>query len=320
MGSRTSLLSTVIAAALLVVGHLPGAPRGAALGDPTPTVRPAAVVGTFYPANRDELAAAVASYLAQACPARHEGDLVALIVPHAGFVYSGLVAAEAYRQVVGRHYDTVVVAGPSHQVAFRGFAVSGADQWETPLGRVKLDQAGRNELLRLLSGAQVFDPAHAPEHSIEVQLPFLQAVAPDATLLPVLMPDGSLAAAQELGEALARYAQGRSVLLVASSDMSHYPGYEDAVRVDREVLSAIERLDAAHLEATVTELLARGVPGLSTCLCGQGAVKAILVAARALGADRVEVLHYANSGDVPGAPRDRVVGYCAVGIYRSRRP
>jgi len=137
-------------------------------------------------------------------------------------------------------------------------------------------------------------------------------------LLPLLMSDFSKQNCTALAEALAEWARGRRVLLIASTDMSHYPPYDDAVRVDRETLKAIATMDPGEVAATTKQLMSQGVPGLSTCLCGEGPVKAVLEACQLLGADRVEVLRYANSGDAPQGPRHNVVGYCAVAIYRMK--
>ncbi len=286
-------------------------------GPPDPTVvRSPAVMGRFYPADPDELDDMVSAYLEEALPAGGEDEIIALIAPHAGYMFSGRVAAEAYRQVAGQRYDTVVVVGPSHHERFRGFALSGADHFETPLGLVEVDRTLRETLLAR-SAFRVIDKAHEREHSIEVQLPFLQKVAPEAKLLPILMADASLEAASTLGGVLAELSRAGSVLLVASTDMSHYPTYEDAVRVDGEVLEAIETLDPEEVEAVTERLMSQDVPGLGTCLCGEGPVKAILAAARLLGARSARVLRYANSGDVPGASRERVVGYLAAAIHES---
>jgi AmmeMemoRadiSam system protein A/AmmeMemoRadiSam system protein B len=197
------------------------------------------------------------------------------------------------------------------------------DQWLTPLGPVDVDRAACNALAKAYPTARVLDAAHEPEHSIEVQLPFLQTSLGQFKLLPILMADFSDQSCAALAQALADWARNRSVLLIASSDMSHYPAYDDAVRVDHETLKAIETFDGqatfapAKLSATTRRLMSEGVPGLATCLCGEGPVKTVLAAARLLGADRVQVLHYANSGDVPTGSRESVVGYCAVAIYRT---
>ncbi len=282
-----------------------------------PTVRPAAVAGTFYPLVSEELRSGIESYLRKAPVPESRGELVALIVPHAGYVFSGPVAGYAYRGLEGQSYDTVAVIGPSHRVAFTGVALSGADRWATPLGEVAVDRAAC-EALAAAGAVRVYEGAHAPEHSIEVQLPFLQVVLGEFKLVPALMADFSAENCNALARPLAEWARGRSVLLVASSDMSHYPAYEEAVRVDGETLEAIQTLDPERVAATTQRLMSEGVPGLSTCLCGEGPVRTVLAAARLLGADRVEVLRYANSGDVPQGARGRVVGYAAVAVYRTK--
>jgi len=278
--------------------------------------RPPAVAGLFYPADASGLRAQVNACLEQPKGASPPGEPVALIVPHAGYTYSAGVAGHAYRQIRGKHFDTVVVIGPSHRMSFRGVALSGADFWDTPLGQVPVDRAATEALAKADRDAEVLDEAHLGEHSVEVQLPFLQTVLKDFQLLPLLMSDFSESNCSALAKALAEWARGRSVLLVASTDMSHYPAYDEAVRVDKEVLKAIEAMDANAVAATCRKLVGAGTPGLATCLCGEGPVKAVLMAARLLGADEAKVLHYANSGDIAGSPRDRVVGYCAVALYR----
>ncbi len=283
-----------------------------------PRVRPPAVAGTFYPADPAQLRAGVGEYIDDADIAEEPGELVALIVPHAGYPYSGPVAGHAYRTLAGRRYETVAVVGPSHRVPFDGVALSGFDEWHTPLGNVKIDRAGSDAIRGSHPNARVLDAAQGPEHSIEVQLPFLQVVLADFTLLPMLMVDFSSDNCAALARALAGWAEGKRALLVASSDMSHYPAYDDAVRVDGETLRAIETMDAEQVAATTKRLMGQGVPGLATCLCGEGPVKTVLMAAKILGADKVRVLKYANSGDVPHGSRGSVVGYCAVAIYRSR--
>jgi len=280
--------------------------------------RSPAVAGQFYPGNPTELRAEVAQCLERAQGAVERGRLVSIIVPHAGYSYSAPVAAHAYRQLQGKHFDTVVVIGPSHYMPFPGVALSGADKWDTPLGPVPLDRRACDALMKADKSAQVLDAAHTPEHSIEVQLPFLQTVLKDFKLVPLLMTDFSEANCSALARALAQWAKGRSVLLVASSDMSHYPSYADANRVDGETLKAIQSLDAKAVAAAAAKSLARGIPNLATCLCGEGPVKTVLMASRLLGADRAKLLRYANSGDVAGSPRERVVGYCAVAIYSSK--
>ena len=321
MKSRSRLV-VIMLAIVLAVGIIAvrGRPRQAFTSPPAhgqPVVRPAAVAGTFYPTEASELGADIRQYLSQVEPSPCPDTLVALIVPHAGYLYSAPVAAYAYRLLEGSSYDTVVVVGPSHRVPFTGFALTGADAWATPLGVVQIDREACDHLGESLPNARLLEAAHSVEHSVEVQLPFLQTVLGDFRLLPILMGDDSGESCSSLAQAIAEYARGRSVLLIASSDMSHYPSYEDAVRVDRQTLAAIETMEADRVAETTRRLLAENTPNLDTALCGEGAVKTVLTAARLLGADQARVLRYANSGDVPGVPHTRVVGYCAVALYRS---
>jgi hypothetical protein len=277
-------------------------------------------MGMFYPSAASALRDQIQSCLDKVDVRGAAGDLIAIIVPHAGYSYSAPVAAYAYRQVQGRSYDTVVVIGPSHRFPFSGVALSGTGQWLTPLGQVEVNRAATAAISKSCQAAQVLDTVHEPEHSVEVQLPFLQVALGQFKLVPMLMADFSDENCRGLAGALADWAKGKSVLLVASSDMSHYPSYDDAVRVDRETLKAIETMDAAQVTRTTKRLMSEGVPGLSTCLCGEGPVKTVLMAAKMLGADRAQVLKYANSGDVPRGPKAGVVGYGAVALYRSKSP
>jgi hypothetical protein len=279
-------------------------------------VREPAVAGSFYPAESSALRKAVEQFIGQAQVARERGELIALIVPHAGYEYSGKVAGCAYRQIEGRKYDTVVIVGPSHRVPFRGVALSGAGAWRTPLGHVPIDADAERAVAAADSKAQVLPEAHEVEHSVEVQVPFLQCTLKRFALVPVTMVDFSQTNCEALASALASIARRKRVLLVASSDMSHYPDYADAVRVDKATLRAIETLDARAVEKAAAREMSAGTANLATVLCGEGPVKTILMAARKLGANRVRVLRYANSGDVSGGDRSRVVGYCAVAIYR----
>jgi hypothetical protein len=322
-GWRIAVLAVVLVAVagVLLVRARPATSSGAAAAaEPrgSGVVRQPAVAGAFYPGSAAELRTAVEGYLAQASEVEGPGELVAFIVPHAGYVYSAPVAAWAYRQLEGKHFDAVAVIGPSHQVPFAGIALSAADQWATPLGEVAVDRAGCEAIRRSDPGATISDIPHAPEHSIEVQLPFLQMTLKEFRLLPVLMQDYSRPNCEAAARAIAEYARGRSVLLIASSDMSHYPSYSDAVRVDGETLKAITSLDPDRVAAVCADLLRKNVPNLGTCLCGEGPVRTVLMAARMLGADRAKVLRYANSGDIPGGPRDRVVGYGAIALYRTK--
>ncbi len=257
------------------------------------SARPPAVAGNFYAASRDRLSADVSGLLASARTERlpPDGDLKALIVPHAGYVYSGPVAASAYAALRGSEtrIERVVLFGPAHHVPVRGLAAPAADVFETPLGAVTIDRAA---LRRAEALAQVVidDRPHAPEHSLEVQLPFLQYLLGSFQLAPFVVGDAS---AEEVAEVMELLWGGPETLIVVSSDLSHY--YDDATA---------RRLDAATSRAIVS--LDPGGLGPESA-CGRVPIGGLLVAARRRGL-HVDALDIRNSGDTAG-PRDQVVGY-----------
>ncbi|HAD85773.1 MAG TPA: extradiol dioxygenase [Rhodospirillaceae bacterium] len=254
------------------------------------TIRPAAVAGAFYPGSAPEL---------QAMLARCWDDAKitvgpvpkAIIAPHAGYVYSGAVAASAYARIKPAHarIKRVVLLGPCHRVAVNGLALSGADAFETPLGSVEIDKDAA-ALISDLPQVQVFDATHAQEHSLEVHLPFLMSVIDDFKLLPIVVGQ---ATPDQVAQVLERLWGGPETLIVVSSDLSHYLDYDDAQAIDRRTCHAIETLDPAAIERDGA--------------CGRFPVGGLLKLAKAKGM-AVETVDLRNSGDTAG-PRDRVVGY-----------
>ena len=257
--------------------------------------REPAVAGLFYPAERDELQAQVQSLLrktiSQGPPPK------ALIVPHAGYVYSGPIAATAYARLgpIRAQIRRVVLLGPAHRVAFRGLAASSANEFRTPLGSIPLDAATRTRLLGLPQ-VRLRDDAHALEHSLEVQLPFLQELLGHFSLLPLVVGDATYT---EVAEVLEAVWGGPETLILISSDLSHYHDYATAQRLDRFTSEAIEALQPERLDYEHA--------------CGRTPVGGLLLAARARGL-QAETLDLRNSGDTAG-PRDRVVGYGAYAIH-----
>ncbi len=262
--------------------------------------RQPAVAGTFYPGVRSQLEAAVDGFLRDAgerdAGKRDAGKSVgaapkAIIAPHAGYVYSGAVAASAYVTLRDARDDVqhVVLLGPSHRVPLRGLATTSAAAFETPIGVIPIDRDARDEALRL-SQVIVSDEAHDYEHSLEVHLPFLQRVLGSFTLLPFSVGD---ATPDEVAEVLELLWGGPETLIVVSSDLSHYHDYETARRLDSVTTGAIEALDPDGLD--------------TESACGRVPVRGLLVTAKRLGLD-VETLDVRNSGDTAG-PKDRVVGY-----------
>jgi hypothetical protein len=288
-----------------------GAPRPAA-PPPAGAIREPAVAGQFYPREPERLRAAVRIYLDAALPARGKHPL-ALVVPHAGYPYSGQIAADAYRQAMSVRPDVVVVLGTHHTVAdFAGVALHPGVGFRTPLGVAAIDTAFVRRLLVEDRAFRTDAAPHAREHSIEVQLPFIQAAFPDAGIVPAVVgtDDSGLCAA--FGTALGRALRGRRALIVASSDLSHYPPYAEAVASDHALLGAMTTLDGERLARTVAAQMRAGREGLETCACGLGAVQVAMAAARALGATHGIVVSAVNSGDTSIGDRSRVVGYGAV--------
>jgi hypothetical protein len=264
-------------------------------------IRRAAVAGSWYPGTAPALAAAVDRHLALATR-EVGGDLMALVAPHAGLMYSGPVAAYAYRLLRDRSFDVAVLVGPSHFVGFDGVAMYRAGGFETPLGVAPIDESCA-EALRAASPIFRDHPgAHAREHSLEMQLPFLQRVAPDAKILPLLMGYQTAETARALGDALAVALDGRKALLIASTDLSHYHDAATASRLDAVVIDHVTRFDADGLQHAL-DLQPEHA-------CGGGPLVAVMRAAKLRGARDAVVLDYADSGDVSG-DKSAVVGYLA---------
>ncbi len=264
----------------------------------TATTRPAALAGTFYPADPDDLRTTIAGFIA---PVKPQGDCVpkALIVPHAGYTYSGAIAGKAYALLKdrGASLRRVVLLGPTHRVYVRGLVAPRTAFFATPLGDVAIDRAGLENLKDL---AQVVfnDEAHAMEHSLEVQLPFLQRIAPNAALVPLAVGDTTPRA---VADVLARFWDDPETLIVISSDLSHFHGYDDAKHRDSTTATSIEHFAGEELNGERA--------------CGFLPIAGLLTLAKKEGA-RIERIDLRNSGDTAG-PRDRVVGYGAWAIYEA---
>lgn len=257
--------------------------------------RPAAVAGAFYPGNAQVLSRDLDALLS-AQPSARKPLPKAIIVPHAGYIYSGPIAASAYQGLAsGRDTITrIVLLGPAHRVPVRGLALPGATQFATPLGNVTIDQAGVAALSDLAQ-VSISAAAHALEHSLEVQLPFLQKVLGEFSLIPLVVGDTS---AEAVAEVLDRLWGGPETLIVISSDLSHYLPYAVAQRIDEHTTQMI-----LHLQSTINHEQA----------CGGTPVNGLLLAARQHGL-KPELLDLRNSGDTAGDP-ERVVGYAAFAFY-----
>ena len=265
-------------------------------------VRPAAVAGSWYPGSAAALAQEVDRHLQQAVLDVPPGDVRAIVAPHAGLMYSGPVAAFAYRLAARGSYDVAVLVGPSHFAGFDGAAVWPDGAFETPLGPVIVDAACAADLMAASPVVRALTDVHRREHSLEMQLPFLRRLLPDVPIVPLLMGYQVPETMRALGTALGAALRGRRALLVASTDLSHYHDAAAAWQLDRQVVELISRFDADGL-----------LDELVRCpehACGGGPTVSVMMAAASLGARRAVALKYADSGDVSG-DKTAVVGYLA---------
>jgi MEMO1 family protein len=269
-------------------------------------VRHSSVAGMFYPGEAGELERDVDDLLRAVPPERSERPIVAVIAPHAGYVYSGGTAARAYARLKGASYDTVVVVSPSHREYFDGASVYPGDAYATPLGDVPIDGSLRDMLARSCRHVSVSLQGHRSEHAVEVQLPFLQRVLGSFRLLPVVIGNQQRSVCFELGECLGKLLKGRSALLVASTDLSHYHTAREAGILDGAFVRLLERGDDEGIMSALEER--------STEACGGGPVVAVLHAVRTMGSAAVKVVGRSTSGDVNGDTRS-VVGYVSAIAY-----
>ncbi len=284
-------------------------------------VRPPAVAGSFYPADPAELTRMIDGYLDQAVRLDPEPSI--LIIPHAGYTFSGHVAARAFKQAIGRSYTSVIILGFNHERAysFDGAAIWPAGSWHTPLGDVPIDAELADRILKSSSVFKVDRSIHLREHSLEVQVPFIQRALPGIPIVPISIGRPTLANAQRIADGLTSILHDQSqILVIGSTDLSHYPRYADAVRIDRSSITALTSLDPLALEAYDEEAMSSGVPELHTTMCGKGPVLVSMLLARSIGAEQVNVIHYANSGDVPAGDRNQVVGYAAIEFVKGQPP
>ncbi len=263
-------------------------------------IRPPAVANMFYPGNPKVLENEIDNLLTRAPIIKLNGEITALVCPHAGYMYSGAVAAVGYNLLKGRDYSVVAIISPSHREYFPGVSVFTGKGYETPLGLAPVASELAEALIAQNRLIQSSWAGHHNEHALEVQLPFLQKVLKDAKIIPIVMGDQEIDTCQILGEALATILQETTALIIASSDLSHYHPYPEAVAIDRRTSDLIAAFD----DAALLHALRSGV-----CeACGGGPIAAAMIATKKEGAKNSRVLRYQNSGDVTG-DHSAVVGY-----------
>jgi len=272
-------------------------------------VRQPAVAGSFYPAEKQDLEKMVEGLLAQAQIPKIEGSIKALIVPHASYSYSGWVAAYAYKTLIGKKIKRVILIGNSHQEQFEGASVYSRGYYRTPLGDVEIDEDFAKKLIE--SDEKVFfrESIHLKEHSLEVQLPFLQNVLIDFKIVPIIIGNQ-----KEIVEVLVKVLKNlidENTLIIASSDLSHYPKYEDAQYVDNKVIGAILSGKREDLKEVISQLKKENIVNLQTLACGQEAIEVVMGLMENENVE-IKLLKYANSGDIEIGDKSRVVGYAAI--------
>jgi MEMO1 family protein len=276
-------------------------------------VRPAGVAGSFYPANKEELAHTVDAVIAKVQQPTISDPIVALVSPHAGYQYSGPVAACSYALLKGRSYKRVVIIAPSHFESFPFSSIYDGDAYETPLGRVPIDKVFARKLAAQGRSLKLSLRGHVPaegqsEHAVEVELPFLQRTLRNFQIVPIVMGDQSYDASRVLGVALAKLIHDSNTLILVSSDLSHYHTYADASAMDHKTLQAVQEWDYLSLS--------RNLEARTWEACGGGPIVAAMIAAERLGANEARLLRYANSGDTTN-DKTRVVGYGAIAFLKS---
>ena len=269
-------------------------------------VRPSPIAGTWYSADKEKLRATLDDFLTRATPPNIEGEVIALMVPHAGHIYSGLTAAHAYKTVQGKPFEQVVILSPSHQYYPQPLLTSAHQAYQTPLGLVPVAKeiVGQIDLrLQADMGITLSPVKRDAEHSLEIELPFLQRSLPNEfQLVPIMMRDQSASLAKGLGEILAEVCKEPKTLLIASTDLSHFNNENQAHQLDQAVLHAVADFDIPRLY----DLHASG----KGQACGLGALACVMWAAKTLGANLVKVVDYRTSADVTG-DKSSVVGYGA---------
>jgi MEMO1 family protein len=282
-------------------------------------IRSPAVAGSFYPASPSELRAMVAKFLNDVPDEKPAGEIVAAMAPHAGYVFSGAIAARTFKQLAKPDFDTIVIIGhDSYQdcVAF----LSPADYFRTPLGLVEVDREMVDKMLKFNKGIVSSEAVHAEDHSVEIQLPFLQVLEKKCKIVPVMFGNPTVKNCRILADAIIAAAGDKKVFVLSSTDMSHYPSYDDAKKVDGATLEMVKTMDVdklfSHLE---TQVKNKTAPNLQTAMCSRGGAGTAMFFAKAYGADQAQVLSYANSGDTVVGDKAKVVGYSSVLFIKANK-
>jgi AmmeMemoRadiSam system protein B/AmmeMemoRadiSam system protein A len=279
--------------------------------------RKAVAAGSFYSADPEVLEADLRKLFSEAKPCNSPGNVLAIICPHAGYPYSGIVAASAYNQIdKNKKYDNIFVIGSSHRVAFDGAAIYNKGNFETPLGVVKVDLELANKLINENDVFIYHEQAHTNEHSLEVQLPFLQYLFRDnLRIVPILLGTHSADICYKIAEALSPYFNDNNLFII-SADFSHYPDYENACTVDKQTAEAIKSNSVNKFAEIINTNMGKNIPGLETCVCAWPAVLTLLYMTESDPEIDVHLIEYRNSGDSEIGDKSKVVGYNAISFTK----
>ncbi len=272
-------------------------------------LRPAVVAGQFYPKDKKILEKTVDDLLAKAPTGKIPGSIIGIVVPHAGYPYSGLTAAYAYKAVADQDITTVIMLGPTHRVFIQGFAVYGQGTWETPLGKVTIDETIAHAIIEKHPKIKNLPEAHSEEHSLEVQIPFLQRNFKDFKIVPIMSLEPTWEECQILAQAIAHAVKNKKVLILASSDLYHGYSYDACKKTDALTLSYLEKFDPEGLYNALKQDKAQA--------CGGYPIVILMLVCKLLTADKCQILHQTNSNDVMAEKGGYCVGYASAVFYKS---
>jgi len=280
-------------------------------------IRNPVVAGKFYPADSAKLRNALKYFFEDAVTNNKERPLT-IIAPHAGYLYSGQIAADAFNQVRNFDCDVIIILGTNHTTPnFNKISIYPKGAFRTPLGDSYIDNNITDLLLKTDPDFVSDIKPHESEHSVETQLPFIQYLFPKAKIVPIVIGSDDLQLCTKFGKALANILKDKKALIVASSDLSHYPKYEDAETTDKNTLDIIKKMNTSDIYNELYRKVNSGVPSLVTCACGEGPILTAITAVHELGGNYASIISYANSGNTLFGDNERVVGYGAVAFYKT---
>lgn len=282
------------------------------------SIREPVFAGQFYSAESTMLLKQIKFFFDNAKPQKVD-SVLAIIVPHAGYIYSGQIDADAYNQVKENKYDLVVILGTNHTTAgFTNISVYPKGSFATPLGNLKIDDKVAEQLLEGDDDVSANLSVHKQEHSIEVQIPFIKYLFPQVKILPIIVGSSDIDMCTKFSKVLAKILKNKKVLVVASSDLSHYPDFDDAIKVDNNTLKTIAGLNPEEIISEMRNPVSKNISQLVTCACGESPIIAAIELAKELGANCASIISYSNSGYISIGSTDRVVGYGAVAISKGK--